>query len=154
MGHAGRSQGDIRSLHFWCSRHRASGSRANTLARRHMPLDCPSAYVIDGDSIRCGSERLRLLGIDAPELRCPPRRQCVAGDPRASRRSLQLGLRNGPVTYRRVTTDRYGRTVAVVWSGKVNLSCWQLGRSQARYRAKWDNGRRIALACPSRLLRL
>lgn len=118
-----------------------------------MPIDCPSAYVVDGDSIRCGRERLRLLGIDAPEMgRCARNRVCLPGNGKASRRSLQLGLRNGPVTYRRVTRDRYGRTVAVVWSGKVNLSCWQLGRSHARYRSKWDNGRRIALACPSRLL--
>jgi endonuclease YncB( thermonuclease family) len=117
-----------------------------------MPVDCPSAYVVDGDSIRCGSERLRLLGVDAPELHCPARRKCVAGYPNASRRSLQRGIRNGPVTYRRVTRDRYGRTVAVVWSGKVNLSCWQLARSQARYRSAWDNARRIALACPSHVL--
>lgn len=121
-----------------------------------MPIDalpCPSAYVTDGDSLRCGRERLRLIGIDAPELgRCARNRVCAPGDPKASRRSLQLGLRNGPVTFRRVTTDRYGRTVAVVWSGKVNLSCWQLGHSQAQYRGKWDNVRRIALACPSRLL--
>jgi endonuclease YncB( thermonuclease family) len=102
-----------------------------------MPVDCPAPYVVDGDSIRCGSESLRLLGIDAAEMnRCPRNRVCVPGDGKSSRRSLQLGLRNGPVTYLRVSVDRYGRTVAVVWSGKVNLSCWQLSRSQARYRAK------------------
>ena len=32
------------------------------------PVPCPSAYVVDGDSLRCGSVRVRLLGIDAPEL--------------------------------------------------------------------------------------
>ena len=33
-----------------------------------MPLDaiaCPSPYVVDGDTLRCGSIRLRLLAIDA-----------------------------------------------------------------------------------------
>ena len=31
------------------------------------PVPCPSAYVVDGDSLRCGSVRARLLDIDALE---------------------------------------------------------------------------------------
>jgi len=116
-----------------------------------MPSDaipCPSAYVADGDSLRCGSVRVRLLGIDAPELRgCPPRRQCVAGDGQASRRSLSDALRSGQVSYRVVTYDRYGRSVAMVWAGTVNLSCWQLKARQAVYKPHWDNGRLIARNC-------
>ena len=38
-----------------------------------MLIECPSAYVVDGDSLRCGDIRLRLLGIDAPELHNCPR---------------------------------------------------------------------------------
>jgi micrococcal nuclease len=111
-------------------------------------IPCPSAYVVDGDSLRCGSVRLRLLGIDAPELHgCPPRRQCVADDGQASRRSLSDAVRSGRVTYRIVTTDRYGRSVALVWAGSVNLSCWQLRRRYAAYVAKWDNGGLVAGAC-------
>ncbi|MGC1270186.1 MAG: hypothetical protein WA842_06275 [Croceibacterium sp.] len=36
--------------------------------------------VTDGDTIRCGDERIRLLGIDAPEMggRCREGRVCVA----------------------------------------------------------------------------
>jgi hypothetical protein len=53
-----------------------------------MPVDalpCASAIVVVGDTLRCGRERLRLLGLDASELnRCPPQRKCVTGDPRAS----------------------------------------------------------------------
>jgi len=48
----------------------------------------------------------------------------------------------------RVGRDRYGGTLAVVRSGKANLSCWQLRRGRAVYRPKWDNGGRIARACP------
>lgn len=60
-----------------------------------MILDCPSAYVVDGDSLRCGNVRVRLLGIDAPELhRCPRWRVCVAGDGRAAKASLRLALRS------------------------------------------------------------
>jgi micrococcal nuclease len=113
-----------------------------------MVVDCPSAYVVDGDSLRCGSERLRLLGIDAPELHgCPKWRTCVVGDGEASKDSLRQALRYGPVRYRVVTRDRFGRRVVMAWAGKVNLSCWQLQRAQAVYKPKWDNGEMVARAC-------
>jgi len=111
-------------------------------------IDCPSAYVVDGDTLHCGSERLRLLGIDAPEIeRCPRWRVCVPGDGQASKRSLIRALRSGSVRYEPVTVDRYGRTVAVVWAGSINLSCWQLSQGQAIYKPQWDNGGIIARDC-------
>jgi len=113
-----------------------------------MLLDCPSAYVVDGDTLRCGSERIRLLGIDAPEIEpCSRWRVCAPGDGQASKRSLASAMQLGPIRYRPVTTDRYGRTVAVVWAGRVNLSCWQLQQGQAIYKPRWDNGKLIARAC-------
>jgi len=109
---------------------------------------CPAPRVVDGDTLRCGSERVRLLGIDAPELEhCPRWRVCAPGDGQASKRSLVAGMQSGPVRLQRVTADRYGRTVAVVWAGGVNMSCWQLERGQAIYKPHWDNGGRIAAAC-------
>jgi micrococcal nuclease len=116
----------------------------------HQPwmLDCPSAYVVDGDTLRCGPDRVRLLGIDAPEIeRCPRWRVCAPGDGQASKRSLIAAMRLGPIRYDPVTTDRYGRQVAVVWAGRVNLSCWQLHHGQAIYKPKWDNGGIIAREC-------
>jgi len=111
-------------------------------------VDCPSAYVIDGDTLRCGPERVRLLGIDAPELeRCPRWRTCAPGDGHASKRSLIAATRLGPVRYQPVTRDSYGRQVALVWAGHANLSCWQLEHGQAIYKARWDNGQLIARAC-------
>ena len=111
-------------------------------------ISCPSAYVVDGDSLRCGSTRIRLLGIDAPELHgCPRWRACVDGDGAASKQSLQSALRYGPVRYRFVTTDRFGRSVALVWAGAVNLSCWQLQARQAVYKPRWDNGGLVASEC-------
>lgn len=112
-------------------------------------LPCSSPYVVDGDTIRCGSERVRLLGIDAPELHgCPRNRVCVAGDPVASTLSLRQALKTGPVRYMMVKRDRYGRAVAEVTAGTLNLSCWQIQQGQAEYVSKWDDGRRIAAACP------
>jgi len=111
-------------------------------------ITCPSAYVIDGDTLRCGPERLRLLGIDAPEMgSCARWRVCAPGDGQASKRTLIAAMRLGPIRYEPITTDRYGRQVAVVWAGKVNLSCWQLQRGQAIYKSNWDNGGIIARAC-------
>lgn len=113
-----------------------------------MMIDCPSAYVVDGDTLRCGPTRLRLLGIDAPEIhQCPRYRTCAPGDGQASKRSLITALRFGSLRYEPVTIDRYGRQVVVAWAGPVNLFCWQLQHLQAIYKPQWDNGRRIAHQC-------
>ena len=124
-------------------------SPRHTAANGAEPVvSCPSAYVVDGDTIHCGHPRIRLLGIDAPEIEpCPRRRACAPGDGQASKGSLIAALRNGPVKFQPITTDRYGRTVAVVWAGNVNLSCWQLQRGQAIYKPKWDNGGIIGRQC-------
>ena len=68
---------------------------------------------IDGDTLRCGSERVRLLGIDAPELRarCPHERRLAI----QARDRLEELLAGG---YRLVRSgrdvDRYGRRLRVV----------------------------------------
>ncbi len=48
----------------------------------------------DGDTIRCGNERIRLLGIDAPELpgHCREGRRCAPGDPYAATTSLRKAI--------------------------------------------------------------
>tara|TARA_B100000678_G_scaffold44667_2_gene34427 strand:+ start:763 stop:1140 length:378 start_codon:yes stop_codon:yes gene_type:complete len=106
--------------------------------------------VTDGDTIRCGSERIPLLGIDAPEPpgHCRKGRHCAPGDPVRSRALLKKALRNGPLTITRVGKDRYGRTLATMRAGTVDLSCWQLAHRAAIYRADWDNGGHIAARCP------
>lgn len=66
--------------------------------------------VIDGDTLNVGGRPIRLEGIDAPELR----QTCADGWPagQESRRALAAIATSGAVRCRRVTTDRYGRTVA------------------------------------------
>lgn len=109
--------------------------------------------VTDGDTIRCGGERIRLLGIDAPELpgHCRSGRTCAPGDPYASTKSLSDAL-TGPLTIERVGEDHYGRTLAMVAGGNGDLSCWQLAHNQVIYKADWDDGLRVARTCPADVL--
>ncbi len=131
-----------------CKPYNQFPKRMRQSANDQNSVSCPSAYVVDGDTLRCGRDRIRLLGIDAPEVeRCPKWRVCAPGDGQASKRSLIAAVSSGPVNYQPVTRDRYGRTVAVVRAGTVNLSCWQLQHEQAIYKLKWDTGQFIAREC-------
>lgn len=109
--------------------------------------------VTDGDTIRCGDERIRLLAIDAPEMpgHCRRGRVCAPGDPYASTESLRSAM-VGDLSIDRVGEDHYGRTLARVAGDKGDLSCWQLERGHAIYKADWDNGLRVARTCPSSVL--
>lgn len=103
----------------------------------------------DGDSLRCGSERIRLLAIDAPEIgRCQPAgRQCAPGDPVASRDNLRRMIAGRPLSIERVKQDRYGRTIARVAVNGRDLSCSQIRGGFAIYRRDWDDGGRIGRIC-------
>ena len=116
-----------------------------------IPLPASTCRVTDGDTIRCGAERIRLLGIDAPELpgHCRRGRVCAPGNPSTSRASLASAMAIGSLSILRVGTDRYGRTLALVRSGHRDLSCWQLTRGQAIYKPRWDDGARVRTLCPS-----
>ncbi len=109
-------------------------------------------YVTDGDTIRCGDERIRLVGIDAPELpgHCNAGRTCAPGDPFASTASLQKALK-GPLRIERLGEDRYSRTIAAVSGSLGDLSCHQIRTNNAIYRASWDNGSRTARTCPTEI---
>lgn len=103
--------------------------------------------VVDGDTLRCGADRVRLLGIDAPEKgACQPGRRCAPGDPIASEESLRRAAQ-GSLTITRVGQDRYGRTLALVRGRYGDLSCHQLKSGHAIYRRDWDNSGRLAAIC-------
>lgn len=86
---------------------------------------CEKIDVTDGDTFKCGDQRIRLAGIDAPELpgHCRKGRVCAPGDPVASRNALASLLVHQPVLCLEIDIDRYGRTIASCEAGGVNLSC-------------------------------
>ncbi|WP_340586526.1 thermonuclease family protein [Erythrobacter alti] len=105
--------------------------------------------VTDGDTIRCGDERIRITGIDAPETRaCRQGRQCVEGDGQAATRTLENVVSERSLSIIRLGRDRYGRTLAVVYADGSNIACAQLAAGQAHYVARWDNRRLVAADCP------
>ncbi|MFG1292557.1 thermonuclease family protein [Xanthobacter versatilis] len=92
------------------------------LLQREETLAGP-AFAVDGDTLDLAGTRVRLSGIDAPELR----QECMrAGRPwacgEAARRVLQEALRAGPVTCAASRRDKYGRPLAVCRAGGVDLS--------------------------------
>lgn len=58
-------------------------NRLATTSETGLGVGCVSPTVVDGDTLRCGSTRIRLSSIDAPELpgHCRPGRECTPGDP-------------------------------------------------------------------------
>ena len=106
--------------------------------------------VTDGDTIRCGDERIRITGIDAPETRaCRTGRQCVPGDGQASKRALEGLVYGANLSIVRLGQDRYGRTLAVVYANGTNVACAQLAARQAFYIARWDDDGLVAADCPA-----
>ena len=76
-------------------------------------IACTAPAVHDGDTLRCGADRVRLFGVDAPEVR---RGQTPAQPFAYEARDELLRLTRGRVGCRPVDGDRYGRTVAKCWS--------------------------------------
>ncbi|WP_294319678.1 thermonuclease family protein [uncultured Sphingomonas sp.] len=94
---------------------------------------------IDGDTLRCGKERIRLLGIDAPEMpgHCRRGRKCVEGDPYASKASL-ASMIEGSAQIERRGRDRYGRTLGKVRVNGVDLSKAQVSFGMATAVKRWE----------------
>jgi endonuclease YncB( thermonuclease family) len=94
---------------------------------------CASPYIIDGDTFSCSRTRIRLYGIDAPEMpgHCRKGRRCTPGNPFTSKDTLKSLTRDAVVTCTAITIDSYGRTVARCTSGGKDLSCEMVKTGQA-----------------------
>ena len=75
--------------------------------------------VTDGDTIKVynvdkGQVKIRLYGIDTPEKAQP--------HGKAAGKYLASLIAGATVDIESVTTDRYGRTVGIVWDSEVNIN--------------------------------
>ena len=112
---------------------------------------CATVAVTDGDTLRCNGQRVRIAGIDAPELagspRCTPRRvrelatsknpaQCDHAQAISSRDALRAFLARGPVMVEPVGVDRYGRVLGRVSVNGRDVGQWLVRQGLAREWAK------------------
>lgn len=75
-------------------------------------MDTPPAIVIDGDTIRLGAERIRLLNIDAPELHGECAAESLLALAAKDRLAALISV-DSPEIERR-GKDRFGRTLALI----------------------------------------
>ena len=106
------------------------------------------AYVSDGDTLRlCSGERVRLVGIDAPERagsdRCSARSRmrlagsrnpswCDAAMAERSKAALERFIATGTVRVERRGLDAYGRTLARVTVNGRDAGEWLISQGLAR----------------------
>jgi endonuclease YncB( thermonuclease family) len=81
------------------------------------------AKVIDGDSLEVAGQRIRLLGIDAPERqqRCRNAAGDVYACGRGATRALSAAIGGRAVACTLLTHDRYDRDVAMCFAGGRDL---------------------------------
>lgn len=85
-------------------------------------ISADNIRVIDGDTVAIAEERVRILGVDAPEMRgqCDAERRLA----RLARNAVRAWL-DGAAEIRierEERPDRYGRTLARIYIDGVNLS--------------------------------
>ena len=85
-----------------------------------QPAPLQACRALDGDTIRCGETRVRLAGLDAPELRArceAERRLALAATERLS------ALLEGGVRLTETGEDRFGRTLVTAASMGLSGAC-------------------------------
>ena len=80
-------------------------------------------HVVDGDTLWIGNEKIRLLGIDAPELSqtCGDAKGGTWACGREATARLRALASAGELTCTRRGPDRYGRTLAICRAGGVDV---------------------------------
>ncbi len=99
------------------------------------------AYVVDGDSLHIGRTKIRLIGIDAPEMdqSCQDEHAQSYRCGQMAKQVLQRLIRSRPVRCASDRRDQYGRRLAVCYVGQYNLNAEMVQRGWAvvyRYRPK------------------
>lgn len=133
--------------HATCSEAVFAHAQPLTLIASSALTLCTAPTVHDGDTIRCGRERVRLVNIDAPELLCsercsPASRRRLAGNRNLawcdydlggqSRDALAALIARGPTMLHPVGRDHYGRLLARVTVNGQDAGNYLINRGLAR----------------------
>ena len=91
----------------------------------------------DGDTCTTtDGEKIRLACIDTPELKG---KKADPIEAKESRDFLNDLVGNKEVNIRRITTDRYGRTVAELYSGNINIQKLLVDKGYGQIYKKYSN---------------
>lgn len=92
-----------------------------------IATECIVDAIVDGDTVKCSKQRIRLSDIDAPE-----KKQKFGAE---STRFLANLVNGKKITYNSNKKDMYGRTIARIYCGDidVSLSLVQHGYAWAYY---------------------
>jgi endonuclease YncB( thermonuclease family) len=88
--------------------------------------------VVDGDTIRIKSQKIRLFGIDAPESKqtCDKHGQSWQCGVDATARLKDL-IRHNPVRCEIKDKDRYGRLVGICFVNDIEINAWMVRNGYA-----------------------
>ena len=91
----------------------------------------------DGDTCTTiNGEKVRLACIDTPELKGKKAEPIAAKEARDFLNNLVI---NEEVSIRRITKDRYGRTVAELFSGNINIQKLLVDKGYGQIYKKYSN---------------
>jgi endonuclease YncB( thermonuclease family) len=96
------------------------------------------ARIMDGDTLQIGRERIRLFGIDAPQLgqSCNDDQGAPYACGIVARGVLQRHVGNAPVTCEAVQRDEYGHTLARCYTHGEDLNRWMVASGWAMARGQ------------------
>tara|TARA_A100000164_G_C21773821_1_gene707555 strand:+ start:34 stop:561 length:528 start_codon:yes stop_codon:yes gene_type:complete len=99
------------------------------------------AKVTDGDTIRIKTKKIRLLGIDAPEIKQQCQKSWISLSfltfnknyfcGVVSKEKLKNKINGKIVTCKITNKDRYNRFIAECFKGKINLNRWMVRNGHA-----------------------
>jgi endonuclease YncB( thermonuclease family) len=100
-----------------------------------------SHRVVDGDTVAHGKQRMRILGIDAPETRggrCPGVEHPKGQEAKRYLATL-LGVSKVTIKRHKHQRDRYGRQVVEVWANGRSVAALMI---EAGHATVWSGSRR------------
>ena len=97
-----------------------------------QPILTGKPRIIDGDTLSLGSNRIRLQGIDAPELS----QRCHKGDKdyacgQSSKHALQTEIAGATIRCETHGTDRYQRLLARCYLGQKDINAFMVAQGWA-----------------------